>query len=86
MGYAVQLGKGQIMHVRRNNPQYEYKMNGTVLSTTEKEKDVGVWIPKSLKPSMQCQKVARRGRAVLNQITRNFHYGERNTFMKLYKQ
>jgi hypothetical protein len=43
-------------------------MKGMVLSITEEEKDVGVWITKSLKPSMQCQKAATRGRAVLNQI------------------
>jgi hypothetical protein len=39
-GMQFNLEKCKIMHVGRNNPQYEYKMNGMVLSTTEEEKDV----------------------------------------------
>jgi hypothetical protein len=85
-GMQFNLEKCKIMHIGRNNPQYEYKKNETVLSTAEEGTDVGVWITKSLKSSMQCQKAATRGRAVLNQITRNFHYRDRHTFMKPYKQ
>jgi hypothetical protein len=39
------------MHVGRNNPQYEYFMNGTKLTVVEEEKDVGVIIHRSLKPA-----------------------------------
>jgi hypothetical protein len=39
------------MHVRRNNPGYEYQMNGTRLTTTDEEKRVAVWITKNLKPT-----------------------------------
>lgn len=74
------------MHIGRNNPEYEYHMNGMKLNTTDEEKDVGVWITKNLKPAAQCQKAATRAKAVLNQLTRNFHYRDRHTYMKLYKQ
>jgi hypothetical protein len=80
------LDKCKVMHVGRNNPEYEYEMNGKKLSVTNEEKDVGVWVTKNLKPSLHCQKSASRAKAVLNQITRNFHYRDRHTYMKLYKQ
>jgi hypothetical protein len=80
------LAKCKVMHVGRNNPQYEYNMNGVKLGKTEEEKDVGIWITKNLKPTVQCHKAASRAKAVLNQLARNFHYRDRYTFMKLYKQ
>jgi hypothetical protein len=60
-GMQFNFEKCIIMHVSRNNPQQEYKMYQTLLSSTEEEKDVGVWITKSLKPSIQYQKAATRG-------------------------
>jgi hypothetical protein len=63
-------------------------MNGTKLTRTEKEKDVGLWITRNLKPAAQCQKAAACAKVVLKQLTRNFHFRDhhRHTFMKLYKQ
>ena len=40
------------MHLGYNNPSYEYSMNDEVLIDTEEERDLGVTIHKSLKPSM----------------------------------
>jgi hypothetical protein len=48
------LVKCKVMHIGRSNPHYEFRMNGVVLSATEEEKDVGVWITRKLKPSEQC--------------------------------
>jgi hypothetical protein len=46
------------MHMGHNNPGYEYFMQGTKLAVIEEEKDVGVIIHRSLKPSRKCQKAA----------------------------
>ena len=43
-------------------------------------------ITKTLKPSVQCDKAAGRALSVLGQIRRNFHYRDRHTFIRLYKQ
>ena len=43
-------------------------------------------IHRSLKPSKQCKKAAATAGAVLKTITRNFHYRDRNVFLRLYKQ
>ena len=61
-------------------------MNGTILSTVTKEKDIGVIVNKDLKPSLQCAEVARRASAVLTQISRAFLYRDRHVFLKLYTQ
>ena len=48
------------MHVGRGNFETNYFMNNQVLSKTEKERDIGVIIHKSLKPSLQCKEAARK--------------------------
>jgi hypothetical protein len=85
-GMSFNLAKCKIMHVGAKNPGYEYFMRGTKLGTTEEEKDIGVTVTKNLKPSAQCNKAAGRAAAVLGQIRRNFHYRDKHTFVKLYKQ
>jgi hypothetical protein len=55
-------------------------------SETDSERDLGVIIDKSLKPSAQCKKAAAKAKMVLSQITRNFHYRDRKYFLNLYKQ
>jgi hypothetical protein len=52
----------------------------------EEEKDIGVVVQKNIKPGKQCEKAANMAAAVLRQIERNFHYRDRNVFVKLYKQ
>ena len=72
------------MHVGRGNSETNYLMNNQVLSKTEKERDIGVIIHKSLKPSLQCKEAARKANGVLTQIARSFHYRDRKTFLNLY--
>ncbi len=85
-GMEFNVAKCKVMHVGRNNPEYDYTMRGVKLGKTEEEKDIGVTITKNLKPSVQCEKAAGRAASVLNQIWRNFHYRDRHTFVRLYKQ
>lgn len=76
------MEKCKVMHIGKNNPQYEYFMKGKKLITTEEEKDVGVYVSKSLKPTNQCHWAATRATAVLNQLRKNFHYRDRRTFVE----
>ena len=46
------VSKCKILHMGRNNSNYEYSMGSRVLEAVESEKDVGVAIHKSLKPSL----------------------------------
>jgi hypothetical protein len=85
-GMEFNVEKCKVMHVGRQNPHYEYQMKGKKLATTEEEKDVGVYVTKNLKPSSQCHRAAVRATAVLNQLSKNFHYRDKRTFVKLYIQ
>jgi ribonuclease P/MRP protein subunit RPP40 len=86
MTMSFNFSKCKVMHVGKKNPRYEYFMRGTQVSTTEEERDVGVLISSNLKPSAQCSKAACSAKSVLKQLQRNFHYRDRITFLKLYKQ
>ena len=44
-------------------------MNGEKLDPVDSERDIGVIIDKSMKPSLQCAEAARRASSVLVQIT-----------------
>ena len=85
-GMSFNIPKCKIMHVGKNNPRFAFKLSGVALTVVEEEKDIGVTVHSSLKPSKHCQKVAATASAVLRQLTKNFHYRDRHVFKKLYVQ
>ena len=81
--------KCKVIHFGKNNPKYSYTMGGfapggTVLESTKEEKDVGVIISDTLKPSSQCAAAARKANQVLGQMSRSFHYRDRFTWILTY--
>ena len=52
------------MHIGRQNPMYQYQMDGLILKE-DHERDIGVIVHNSLKPSKQCSEAARRENGVL---------------------
>jgi hypothetical protein len=85
-GMAFNIEKCKIMHVGRNNPGYDYYMNGIRLNVVEQETDVGVIIQKDLKTTKQCHKATNTATGVLRTIQRNFHFRDKVVFLQLYKQ
>ena len=77
--------KCNVLHFGRKNKLFDYHMNGTVLSKVTEERDVGVKIDHSLKPSKHCASIASKANSILGQMTRSFHYRDRHVFLKLYK-
>ena len=82
--------KCKIMHIGSANPGFHYTMGGfapagTILSEATEEKDIGVIVHNSLKPSVQCAKAAKKANQVLGQMARSFHYRDRITWIHLYK-
>ena len=71
-----------IMHVGIGNPGFEYKMKDCTLKEVEEEKENGKIIHKNLKPSKQCESVVNQPRVVLGQLTRSFHFRDRNVFLR----
>ena len=73
------------MHLGRNNPKFEYKINGVVISEAHEEKDLGVWIDCSMKPSLQSEVAAKGANQTLGLICRSFHYRTKSTLVPLFK-
>jgi Reverse transcriptase (RNA-dependent DNA polymerase)/Endonuclease-reverse transcriptase len=85
-GMAFNVAKCHVMHIGRHNPRHKYKMLGQDLTITTSEKDVGVIISDTLKPSEQCRRAAQTANAVLGQILRSFHFRDRHVYVQLYVQ
>jgi Reverse transcriptase (RNA-dependent DNA polymerase)/Endonuclease-reverse transcriptase len=83
MKFNVQ--KCKVMHFGKKNPKFAYTMEGVQLDDVTEERDIGITVTDNLKPAKQCAKAATTARAVLGQISRAFHFRDKNTFVKLYK-
>ena len=88
---AFNADKCKVMHFGRANSGFTYTMGGfapggTVLENSHEEKDLGVLIHDSLKPSSQCAKAVKKANQVLGQMARAFTYRDKFTWVRLYKQ
>ena len=77
--------KCKVMHLGHGNLQFDYTMGSHTLEAVEVEKDVGVWIHNSLKPSYHCAKAVVKANQVLGQMSRAFHYRDKIYWVRLYK-
>ena len=82
---AFNTDKCHVLHTGRNNQKYTYQWGSGHLGTTTYEKDVGVIIADSLKPSLQCLKAAKKANRVLGQMAKLISYRDKYTFSRLYK-
>ncbi|XP_070547365.1 uncharacterized protein [Ptychodera flava] len=69
-----------------NNSNYPYMMDGTALESVEEEKDLGVLIHQSLKPTRMGVESARKANKVLGLIKRTMSYKSKDIIVRLYKQ
>ena len=82
--------KCKVMHAGSRNPNFSYTMRGhapagTVLEPSKVEKDLGVLIHASLKPSEQCAAAAKKANSLLGQMARSFTYRHKDTWLHLYR-
>ena len=67
------FGKCKCLHTGPGNTGMNYKMGGTILSKTVKEKDLGVSMNANMKVSEQCRIAASKGNQVLGMIRRDIY-------------
>ena len=79
------VGKCKVLHMGNKNPRNEYFLNGLKLESAEEEKDLGVWIGSSLKPTKQCATAAKAANFAMGQLLRSFHYRKKANLIPLYK-
>ena len=84
-GMAFNVKKCKVLHFGRTNPRFKYFMNGEEVEAVKEEKDLGVYIEDSLKPTKQCAAAAKAANFTLGQIQRAFHYRKKEQLVPLYK-
>ena len=67
----LNFAKCKCLHTGHGNLDVNYKMGDTVLSTTGKEKDLGITISADMKVSEQFGIAVSRGNKILGLIRRN---------------
>ena len=75
-----------VMHLGTNNSLHQYCMDGVPLKVTECEKDIGVYVQPSLKPSYHIAEAVKTANRVLGMLSKNFTFRDRYHFIKLYQQ
>ena len=75
-----------VMHIGNKNLNHQYVMNDIPLKVTESEKDIGVYVQPSLKPSVQIAESVKKANRVLGMLLKNLTYRDKYHFIKLYKQ
>ena len=78
------IKKCKVMHIGNKNLQIKYKMDGEILTEVKEEKDLGVWIEASHKPSKQCAIASKSAHFALGQIQRSFHFRTKENLVPLY--
>ena len=79
------VGKCKCLHTGPGNTGMNYEMRGTILSTTGKEKYLGVTMNANMKVSEQLRIAASKGNQVLGMIRINITYKEKSLTSPLYK-
>ncbi|BHF59701.1 hypothetical protein SprV_0100266200 [Sparganum proliferum] len=62
-----------------------YHLNGVPLQEVDAQKDLGVWVTASLKPSLHCSKVAKSAMSVLYLVKRSFSTFDEDCFVKVFR-
>ena len=79
------VNKCKVVHLGRNNPEHQYFMNGVEIEAVDSERDLGIILDHTGKPSLQCAKAAQKGNQVLGQLLRSFQCRDKEVLTQLYK-
>jgi len=77
------VDKCKVMRVAHTG-QHQYVLDGVKLQEVQQERDLGVEVSSSLKPSLQCTKAAAKAMQVLGIIKRNFVMNDEEDFRLLF--
>nr|VZI38821.1 unnamed protein product [Spirometra erinaceieuropaei] len=71
---------------RARSPNHmAYCLNGIPLQEVDSQKDMGVWITTSLKPSLHCTKIAKSAMSVLYLVKRAYSAFDEDCFAKVFR-
>src|SRR6218665_39569 len=79
------LEKCSVMRMGKRNQELSYEMGGKMLKVSEEERDLGVYMHKSAKPSRQCAEASKKANTTLGMIRRTIVTRDKDTILRLYK-
>lgn len=84
--WLMSFNDDKCVYMVSNNKHFsiDLRMNGKLMKTTEKERDLGVYICSNLKWTHQVAVAANKARIVLGQLTKAFKCWTEDTFKILY--
>ena len=77
--------KCSVMHIGKKNKNHKYELGGKELKITTEERDLGVIMHYSLKPSRQCAEAAKKGNRILGLMKRTIVSRDKDIITRLYK-
>ena len=84
-GMPFNTNKCCIVHFGYHNKKFPYSMLSQNISATTEQKDLGVTIEDSCKPSVQCAIAAKKANQVLGRINRAFTCYTHDIMLQIYK-
>ena len=84
-GMAFNASKCKVLHCGRRNPRHQYVMNRVEIGTTTEERDLGIWVTDTMKPSHQCAAAAKAANGALGLLLRSFHFRRKSNLVPLFK-
>jgi hypothetical protein len=82
---TLNVDKCTVMHVGRSNKCYSYTLGNKELTSSVKEKDLGVIIDNTLKFSEQCNVAVKNANRILGLIKRTIKSRSKEVIVRLYK-
>ena len=82
---SFNVNKCKIMHLGYDNGKHEYNLNGTILSETIEEKDLGVLIDNKLRFSSHIKSIVAKANRMIGLIKISFESVDKEMFLTLYK-
>ena len=82
----LNASKWKVIHYGERNAQNKYWMNELQIASDTEEKDLGVWVENTMKPTKQCLMAAKSANWALGQLSRTFHYKKAECLVPLYKR
>ena len=77
--------KCSVIHLGKNNAQNKYNLGNAVLTNSDKERDLGIIVDKTMKFSEHINSVVGSANSILGMISRNITCKNKNIVTRLYK-